>query len=80
MPAELIVSLDIPDSNTALNILGQLPDEINWFKIGLELFIAEGPSVLNILKQRDKNIFLDLKLHDYMDKCQLKNKSIYLLT
>ncbi len=41
-----------------------MPEFIEWYKVGLELFCAEGPAVLEPLKRRGKKIFLDLKLHD----------------
>ncbi|MDY6805728.1 MAG: orotidine-5'-phosphate decarboxylase, partial [Cyanobacteriota bacterium] len=47
----------------AIALVEKLPD-INWWKVGLELFISCGPSILSELKKREKRIFLDLKLHD----------------
>ncbi|MDH3360537.1 MAG: orotidine-5'-phosphate decarboxylase, partial [Desulfobulbaceae bacterium] len=44
--------------------LDRLPDTIEWYKVGLEIFCAEGPEILEPLKKRNKKIFLDLKLHD----------------
>lgn len=44
--------------------LDRLPESIRWYKVGLELFSATGPKVLDVLRQRNKHIFLDLKLHD----------------
>lgn len=41
-----------------------LPDALRWCKVGLELFCARGPSIIESLRNRDKQIFLDLKLHD----------------
>jgi orotidine-5'-phosphate decarboxylase len=41
-----------------------LPDDIQWYKIGLELFVAQGHDALDVLHKRGKSIFLDLKLHD----------------
>ncbi|MDD5483869.1 MAG: orotidine-5'-phosphate decarboxylase [Kiritimatiellae bacterium] len=61
---ELIVALDRPSCREAISILAQLPLQIQWFKIGLELFTAEGPAALALLKEKQKNVFLDLKLHD----------------
>tara|TARA_B100000925_G_scaffold285976_1_gene263036 strand:- start:39 stop:746 length:708 start_codon:yes stop_codon:yes gene_type:complete len=61
---DLIVALDVPNKNELINTLNRLPDIINWYKVGLELFIAEGPEILKILKTFGKQIFLDLKLHD----------------
>ncbi|MFH0982391.1 MAG: orotidine-5'-phosphate decarboxylase, partial [Planctomycetota bacterium] len=64
MNAELIVALDVASSRKALAAVDLLPPEVTWYKIGLELFSAEGPAVLQAVKSRRKNIFLDLKLHD----------------
>jgi orotidine-5'-phosphate decarboxylase len=62
--AELIVALDVPTKEAMEAKLQELPDFIEWYKVGLELFCAEGPSILEPLKARGKKIFLDLKLHD----------------
>jgi orotidine-5'-phosphate decarboxylase len=60
----LIVALDVPSLKEMEDTLDRLPDTIEWYKVGLELFCAGGPSVLEPLKRRNKKIFLDLKLHD----------------
>lgn len=62
--AEVIVALDVARSDELPAVLDRLPEEIRWFKLGLELFCAEGPAALAPLKERGKRIFLDLKLHD----------------
>lgn len=64
MKAELIVALDISSSSEIGRIVDRLPSEVLWYKVGLELFIAEGPAALEPLRARGKRIFLDLKLHD----------------
>jgi orotidine-5'-phosphate decarboxylase len=64
MKPALIVALDVPTAREMEEVLDRLPDTIEWYKVGLELFCAEGPSVLELLKRRNKKIFLDLKLHD----------------
>ena len=64
MKAALIVALDVPTVKEMEKALDRLPDSIEWYKVGLELFCAEGPAVLEPLKKRNKKIFLDLKLHD----------------
>ena len=61
---ELIVALDVPSSDSIAPIVDVLPSQVIWYKIGLELFISEGPAALTLLKKRGKKIFLDLKLHD----------------
>lgn len=62
--AELIVALDVPNAAAMEKKLEEMPDFIDWYKVGLELFCAEGPAVLEPLRKRNKKIFLDLKLHD----------------
>lgn len=62
--AELIVALDVPNAEAMESKLQKMPDFIEWYKVGLELFCADGPAVLEPLKKRNKKIFLDLKLHD----------------
>lgn len=64
MTPALIVALDVPTLKEMEETLNRLPDSIEWYKVGLELFCAEGPAVLEPLKKRNKKIFLDLKLHD----------------
>lgn len=64
MEPALIVALDVPTLAEMEETLNRLPDTIEWYKVGLELFCAEGPAVLEPLKRRNKKIFLDLKLHD----------------
>jgi orotidine-5'-phosphate decarboxylase len=62
----LIFALDVPDKATALTCVDELRDHVGLFKLGLELFLAEGPGLLadlaNILGPQ--RIFLDLKLYD----------------
>ena len=60
----LIVALDVPDAASAAVLVGQLEKTCQWFKIGLELFVAAGPAVVEPLVARGHSVFLDLKLHD----------------
>jgi len=60
----LIIALDVPDAASAMRLVAALEGTCSWFKVGLELFIAAGPSVLEPIIGRGHNIFLDLKLHD----------------
>jgi orotidine-5'-phosphate decarboxylase len=62
--AALIVALDVPDRRSMLETLSRMPQEIAWYKVGLELFCAEGPTILDPLRERGASIFLDLKFHD----------------
>jgi orotidine-5'-phosphate decarboxylase len=60
----LIVALDVPDAASAANLVGQLEKSVHWFKVGLELFVAAGPAVIEPLVARGHSVFLDLKFHD----------------
>ncbi len=62
--ADLIIALDVPNAEAMEAKLQELPDFVEWYKVGLEIFCAEGPAALEPLKRRGKKIFLDLKLHD----------------
>ncbi len=59
----LILALDGLEVREALELVDALPG-LRWVKVGLELFVAAGPQVLDQLRQRDLQIFLDLKFHD----------------
>jgi orotidine-5'-phosphate decarboxylase len=60
----LIVALDVPDAPSAAALAARLEDTCQWFKVGLELFVAAGPAILEPLLKRGHSIFLDLKFHD----------------
>ena len=60
----LIVALDVPDAASAAALVASLEDTCHWFKVGLELFTAAGPAVLEPLIKRGNSVFLDLKFHD----------------
>jgi orotidine-5'-phosphate decarboxylase len=61
---ELILAVDVPDAKSLSSTLSSIPNQLRWLKIGLELFCAEGPSILAAASVLDRQIFLDLKLHD----------------
>jgi len=64
-PADkLIVALDFPGAAQALALVDRLEDRCRWFKVGLELYLSAGNSVVSALKKRGFSVFLDLKLHD----------------
>jgi orotidine-5'-phosphate decarboxylase len=60
----LIVALDAPSAAAALELVNRLESTCQWFKVGLELFSAAGPSIVEELTRRGHSIFLDLKFHD----------------
>ena len=62
--AELIVALDVSTTAEVIQVVERLGDSVSFYKIGLELFSAEGPAVVKAVKSRGKRVFLDLKLHD----------------
>jgi orotidine-5'-phosphate decarboxylase len=64
MKPELILALDVPTAGHIAPILRKLPPEVDFFKVGLELFIRDGARALSLLARKNKRIFLDLKLHD----------------
>lgn len=61
---KVIVALDYDDPTKACNLVDQIGDTIDWFKIGPMLFIQSGMEVVKFLHRRQKRIFIDLKLHD----------------
>ena len=61
---QLIVALDVENLAAANELVTTLFDNIKWFKIGKQLFTAVGPASVKLLREAQKNIFLDLKFHD----------------
>jgi orotidine-5'-phosphate decarboxylase len=64
MKTELVVALDYPNRTEALALVRALDGLPIVYKIGLELFVAEGPSLVHELKEKGCRVFLDLKLYD----------------
>jgi orotidine-5'-phosphate decarboxylase len=60
----LIVALDVPDRTAALAAVDRLSGHVGYFKLGLEIFIREGPRLVEEVRDRGEKVFLDLKLHD----------------
>ena len=59
----IIVALDGMAPEQALAFAASVP-ELRWVKVGLELFVAGGPAVVQQLRDQGKRVFLDLKFHD----------------
>jgi len=59
-----IVALDVPDAGAALALVDELGDLCRFYKIGSELFTAEGPAIVRSVQSRGASVFLDLKFHD----------------
>ncbi len=64
MGKDVIIACDFSSADAALDFLANFKEEKPFVKIGMELFYAEGPSIVKKLKERGHKIFLDLKLHD----------------
>src|SRR5271170_564440 len=60
----LIVALDYPSAKEALHLVESLEQTCQWFKVGMELYYAAGHQIVEQLRNRGFNVFLDLKLHD----------------
>jgi orotidine-5'-phosphate decarboxylase len=60
----LIVALDVRTAAEALAFVDELGESVSRYKVGLELYVAEGRALIDELHERDKRVFLDLKLHD----------------
>jgi orotidine-5'-phosphate decarboxylase len=60
----LIAALDTPSRAEADTLIERLEGVPSWVKIGLELFCAEGPSIVRDVAARGLSVMLDLKLHD----------------
>src|SRR5437867_1157084 len=61
---KIIVALDVPTKGKALALVEQLQDEISFFKIGLQLYTAEGPEIVRAVLSAGAKVWLDVKLHD----------------
>ncbi|MYE70200.1 MAG: orotidine-5'-phosphate decarboxylase, partial [Gemmatimonadetes bacterium] len=64
MSDRVIVALDFPRAEPALALADRLGPACTFYKVGLELYTAEGAAVVRALCRRGKHVFLDLKLHD----------------
>jgi orotidine-5'-phosphate decarboxylase len=62
--ATAIVALDVGSTREALKIVRALGPLCGFYKVGLELFTAEGPAVVRAVREAGSEVFLDLKLHD----------------
>ena len=61
---KIIVALDVATSKEALRLASLLADEVGLFKIGLQIYTAEGPALVRSISLLGPKVFLDLKLHD----------------
>ncbi len=61
---QLILALDIEDKGEGLALLERIGEQLEWVKIGLQMFTRYGPDYVRQVAALGKRIFLDLKLHD----------------
>ncbi|HWX53322.1 MAG TPA: orotidine-5'-phosphate decarboxylase [Verrucomicrobiae bacterium] len=76
MRERLIVALDVPDARMARQTVQRLGESAGIYKIGLQLFTAEGPDVVREMVSSGRRVFLDLKLHDIPNTVARAVKSV----
>ena len=64
MNTPIVVALDYPTPETALDLVGKLAPGLCRLKVGKELFVRGGPALVEELRDRGFEVFLDLKFHD----------------
>ncbi|CAN5805094.1 orotidine-5'-phosphate decarboxylase [soil metagenome] len=62
--SEIIIALDVPSSEQALDLVERIGDDVDFYKVGSPLFTRSGPAIVRALRDRGKRVFLDLKYHD----------------
>src|SRR5262252_3788252 len=60
----ILVALDVPAKEAALNLARQLAPVVGGFKVGSELFTSAGPEITRAIRATGASVFLDLKFHD----------------
>ena len=70
MKRDVIIACDFADAETTYAFLDKFTEEKPFVKVGMELYYAEGPSIVRELHRRGHKIFLDLKLHDIPNTVQ----------
>ena len=70
MKNRIIVALDLPSAGEAARLVERLGDAVGFYKVGLELFTAEGPAFVRELVSGGKQVFVDLKLYDISETVQ----------
>ncbi len=64
MGKDVIIACDFASAEDTFKFLDKFEGKKPFVKIGMELYYAEGPSIVREIKRRGHKIFLDLKLHD----------------
>src|SRR5579863_2024286 len=60
----LIIALDVANAAETQQLVQRIGDVAGFYKVGLQLFTAEGPQLVRGLVESGKKVFLDLKFHD----------------
>ena len=60
----ILVALDVPTAEAALELAAKVAPAVGGFKVGSELFTAAGPALVRELRATGAHVFLDLKFHD----------------
>jgi orotidine-5'-phosphate decarboxylase len=60
----LIVALDVPQEEAALELVRKLRSRVTFFKVGLQLYTAAGPGIVQRIRELGADVFLDLKFFD----------------
>lgn len=76
MAKDVIIALDFPSGEIALDFLKNFKNEKVYVKVGMELFYKEGPSIIKEIKRLGHKIFLDLKIHDIPNTCKGATNSL----
>lgn len=72
----IIVALDVGDRRSALHLVESLSGLVGLFKVGLQLYTAEGQSLVREIVSAGERVFLDLKFHDIPNTVAGATKSI----
>ncbi len=64
MKDKIIVALDVPTRDAALEIIDELGDKVGAYKVGMQLYNAIGPEIIADIRAKGGRVFLDLKFHD----------------
>lgn len=60
----IILALDVPTSEEALNLVKELKDYVGAFKVGMQLYNSSGPDIVKAIHELGGKVFVDLKFHD----------------
>ncbi len=72
----LIVALDFNSEHKAMEAVDRLKAEVKFFKVGLELFSSCGPAIVDKIKKKGCEVFLDLKFHDIPNTVEKASRAV----